>query len=403
MKKPAMALSMYLLLLSSLHGLQTKSSMNFDYASAEAMMKVIQALHDRLGIEAMGSLLDESLKLKAYQVSHDRYTSPERSKENQVTLSQFRRFMLSFSGDRIDTQGNRRLIITKPFYEDAIKNPAKFQKALQKIKSIPSTRFQESFRLALYWLPKEVELNIHAWILFDIGGSGAWAFRTEDGAQNIGFNILHMLDDLGEFNQELFLGILAHEIHHLGLPLSSYFKTIDYEHLSETSRLRWYSDYMRLFVTEGAAQKFCNNAPGVLSPKPYPKKVFAATSLNLKDWAYFQQQLVDIHKRAVQDLRKILRGESFDREKFESDFRDYWTWAAGEREGREFTLGRQYYYGSELLGVINAAFGREVLLEGLLDLRKIPDLYNRSIIKLRTPDFERYLFPEDIIKMIQEL
>jgi hypothetical protein len=403
MKKPTMAMSIFLLVFSSLLGLQTQSSMHLDYESAEAMMKVIQALHSQRGTSIVEKLLDEALKFKAYQVSHDRYTSPARSKENQVTRSQFRRFMLSFSGDQIDTQDNRRLIITKPLYQDAIKNPAKFQEALQVIKSIPSTRSQEAFRRALYWLPTDVDLVIHTWILFDIGGSGAWAFRSEDGAQNIGFNILHMLDESGEFDQELFLGILAHEIHHLGLPLSSYFKTIDFERLSETSRLRWYSDYLQRFVTEGMAQKFCNNAPGVLSPKPYPKEAFSATQANLKDWAYFQPRLADIHNRAVQDLRRILSEETSDREKFETDYRDYWTWAAGEKEGREFTLGRQYYYGSELVGVINAAFGREALLEGLMDLRKILLLYNRGIKKLRPQDFERYLFPEDIINMAQEL
>jgi len=398
-----MVISMYLVVFSSLFGLRNKSSMYLDYESAEAMMKVILALNDQKETAVVERLLDESMRFKAYHVSQDRYTSPERSKENQVTLSQFRRFMLSFSGKEIDTQGNRRLVITKSSYQDAVKNPGKFLKALQVIKSIPSTRSQEAFRRALHWLPNEVSLKIHAWILFDIGGSGAWAFRTEDGAKNIGFNILHMLDESGEFDQDLFLGILAHEIHHLGLPLSSYFKAIDYEHLSETSRLRWYSDYMQRFVMEGMAQKFCNNAPGILSPKPYPEEVFSATQANLKDWAYFQPQLADIHARAVLDLRQILRGETLDREKFESDYGDYWTWAAGEKEGREFTLGRQYYYGSELVGAINAAFGREALFEGLTDLRRILLLYNRSVKMLRPQDFERYMFPEDIIKMTQDL
>ncbi len=90
-------------------------------------------------------------------------------------------------------------------------------------------------------------------------------------------------------------------------------------------------------------------------------------------------------------------------EKYESDYSDYWTWAAGEKEGREFTLGRQYYYGTELVGVINAAFGREALLDSLLDLRKFLLLYNQSVKKLRPNDFERYLFPEDAIRMTQEL
>jgi hypothetical protein len=403
MKKRILALGVTLIFFPCLYASQKQSAMHFDYKSAEAMQKVIQALHDKVETKAVEMLLDEALKFEAYHVSHERYTDPERPKESQVTLSQFRRFMLSFSEGQVDTQDNKRLMITRPFYEEAIKNPDKFRKAIQTIRSVPFSRFQDSFKLALYWLPKEPELNIHVWILFDIGGSGAWAFQTRNGRDNVGFNILHMLNDKGEFEKEMFLGTLAHEIHHLGLPLSSYLEAINYENLSETSRLKLYSDYMEPLVTEGMAMKFCNNAPGVLSPRPYPEKAFAATQLNLKDWKYFQDQLIDIHRRAIKDLRQLLCDTTVDKEIFESDYDNYWTWRAGEKEGRTFTLGRRYYYGAELLGVIYAAFGRDAVFEGLLDIRKILLLYNEGVMKLGLEDFERYLFPEDIIKLVKEL
>lgn len=403
MKKLLLAILTILTFFPYLFALQKQPSMHFDYKSAEAMMKVLQALNRQAEGEVIQRLLDEALKYKAYEVSHERYTDPDRDKENQVTLSQFRRFMLSLSGDQVNTQNNRRLDITRPFYEDAIRNPEKFHKAIQKIQSTPSSLFQESFDLAIYWLPKKPDLNIHVWILFDIGGSGAWAFRTKDGTHNIGFNMLHMLNDKGEFDIDLFLGILAHEIHHLGSPQSLYLEAINYDLLKESSRLRLYSDYVIPLVTEGMAQKFCNNAPGFLTPKPYPKKPFSATSLNLEDWTYFQKQYIEIHYRAIKDLRQLLGSTSLDKAKFETDYNNYWTWRAGEIEGKNFTLGRRYYYGTELLGVINAALGREVLFECLKDLRKIPLLFNEGIKKLRPKDFEQYLFPEDILKMVQKL
>jgi hypothetical protein len=403
MKKLILVLLITLVFFPSVFALQKQSHMQFDYKSVEAMMKVIQALHRRVEVTTVEKLLDEALEFIAYQVSHQRYTHPERSKENQVTLSQFKRFIMSFSGDQVDTQDNRRLIITMPFYEDAVKNPEKFQKAIQKIQSIPDSHFQDSFRLALHWLPKQPDLDIHVWVLFDIGGSGAWAFRSKDGEQHIGFNMLHMLDDKGDFDQEMFLGILAHEIHHLGSPLSHFLEAINYDSLSETSRLKLYTDYLSPLITEGMAQKFCNNAPGALTPKPYPEKAFVASSLNLEDWTFFQNQFLDIHNRAIKDLRQLLGRETIDRNKFESDYNNYWTWMAGDIEGKKFTLGRRYYYGTELLGVINAAFGREALFGGLLDIRKILLLYNKGVKKLRPGDFASYLFPEDIIKMVQEL
>jgi hypothetical protein len=403
MKKQNWALTMPLLFSLSVLGIPERSQMHFDSKNAEAMMKVILALNRHAEASAVEKLLDEALKFEAYQVSQERYTDPQRSKEDQVTLAEFRRFMLSYSGARVDTQNNRRLVLTKPFYADAIKNPDKFQNALQKIHAVASSRFQDSFDLALSWLPTTPNMDIHVWVLFDIGGSGAWAYRTEDGKQNIGFNILHMLDDHGEFDFELFAGTLAHEIHHLGSPLSSYFESIHYEELDKTSRLKLYSDYLDTMVEEGMAIKFCNNAPGVLSPKPNPEKDFAATRLNREEWAFFQEQLADIHSRAVMDLRKILAGTDINKEDFDSDYDNYWTWKAGKIEGKIFTLGRVYYYGAELLGAINAAFGKGALFECLLDLRKIPPLYNEGVRKLRPDNFEQYLFPDDIIKRVQEL
>jgi hypothetical protein len=380
-----------------------ESQMRFDCTSADAMMKAILALHQRADAATVDKLLDEALEFEAYRVSHERYTSPERPQEQQVTLSEFRKFMHSFAEGRVDTQNNRRLVITKPLLDDAIKNPDKFQKALEKIRSVASSRFQDSFKLALYWLPTTPNLDIDVWVLFDIGGSGAWAYRTQDGKQNVGFNILRLLDDAGEFDTELFAGTLAHEIHHLGLPLESYFKSIRYQSLQPTSRLKLYSDYLEPMITEGMAMKFCNNAPGVLSSKPDPERAFAATRSNLEEWAAFQAQFADIHHRAIKDLREILGPSEIDRDKFKSDYADYWTWKAGEKEGKTYTLGREYYYGTELLGVINKAFGRDAVFECLLDLRKIPSLYNEALKKIDPRDLEQYLFPEDIITMIQKL
>ena len=56
----------------------------------------------------------------------------------------------------------------------------------------------------------------------------------------------------------------------------------------------------------GMAMKFCNNATGVLSPKPYLKEAFAATHLNF-----------------IKDFRLLLSDDEVDREKFESDCNNF--------------------------------------------------------------------------------
>jgi hypothetical protein len=42
-------------------------------------------------------------------------------------------------------------------------------------------------------------------------------------------------------------------------------------------------------------------------------------------------------------------------------------------------------------------------MAGMLDLRKIPGLFNQAIRKLRPADFEMYLFPDDILEIIEAL
>jgi len=86
-----------------------------------------------------------------------------------------------------------------------------------------------------------------------------------------------------------------------------------------------------------------------------------------------------------------------------SAFANYWTWRAGENEGKEYILGRRYYYGSELLGVIYEGLGREAIFEIIYDFRKLLPLYNKGLMKLKPEGYKQYLFPGDIIIMVEEL
>ncbi len=219
-----------------------QSTIQFDYQSAEAMLEVIQAIHDKAGKETVEKLLDHALQMETYQISEERYTNPNRSKKNQVTLSEYKMFILSFLEDSVDTQGNRRLGFMKDLYQDAVKNPQKYAEALERIKSIKDSQIQEVLDIALYWLPEGNEVHTSAIILFDMGGGG-WAHKTKDGRHHTAFNILILLDENGTFDQDIFLGTLAHELHHVGIPLGGYYNRINYDSLSDTSRLKLYTDF----------------------------------------------------------------------------------------------------------------------------------------------------------------
>ena len=402
MKNLTLAISCALILFCCSCSSPQQSSIKFDYESARAMLGVIQAIHDHAERDTVERLLDQALTLDAYRICEERYTNPNRSKENQVSLVQYKKFILSFLLDSVDTQGNRRLGFMESLYSDAMKNPEKYSEALRRIKSIPESRIQESLKIALHWLPEGIEVNASVIILFDIGG-GSWAHQTKDGRHHTAYNILLLLDEKGTFDQDNFLGTLAHELHHIGIPLDSYFDTINYDGLTDTSPLKLYTDFIKGMISEGLAQKFCSNSPGKLTPKPYPEKRFAAIERARQNWEYYIAEFNDIHDRAIGDLKKILNGKITNPEEFMSAYTNYWTWHAGKSEGKDFVLGRRYYYGSELLGVINEGLGREGLFEVIHDFRKLLPLYNKALTELKPKGYQQYLFPEDIIKSIQEL
>ncbi|MFC1618795.1 DUF5700 domain-containing putative Zn-dependent protease [Candidatus Neomarinimicrobiota bacterium] len=390
-------------LLFSLCSAPGQTSFEFDYQGAESMIKVLQAVHDGASRDTVAALLDHMVQLEAYRVSEERNTQSTRSQDNHVSLSQFRAFISSFLDDTVATQGNKRLMMQKDWYATAIKDPARFEGAIQTLRSIPEAEYDAAFDLALHWLPDETVLDARIWVLFDIGGSGGWMYRTSDGTDHIGFNLLHMVDETGKFHRELFLGTLAHELQHMGRPLEDYYTLIDYDSLADTSRLKLYTDFFSQIIKEGMANKFCSNAPSRFSSPVNPDKAFAADETGVENWEFFSQELVDIHARAVRDLRAILNDQVDDPDQFWTDYRNYWTWWAGESEGRRFVLGRRYYYGAELLGAIHQAFGRELLLNATADIRRVPALYNDALRELQPPDYELYLFPDEVVQGVGEL
>jgi len=402
-KTTAPAMAAALLLLCSCQPTADESSYHFDASGAEATMGVIQAIHDHADRDSVERLLDEALLLEAYQVSNKRYTNPRRSLDNQVTLPEYRTFMLSYLDGAPNTQGNRRLALQEDAYADAIQDPGKYTEAIRVVRSIPESDYEQAFRLALRWSPEGSTLKAYIWVLFDIGGSGGWQFRTSDGRDHIGFSVPFLLNEDGRLDRDLFLGTLAHELQHMSIPLEGYSEAIAYSELPDTSTLKLYSDFLSPMIKEGLATKFCSNAPGRFSGKVDPDRPFAAKATGVENWEYFQSELLEIHSNAVNSLRMILDGQVEDVQAFNTEYRNYWTWQAGEIEGKRFHMGRRYYYGAELLGAIHEAFGRDAVFEAVTDLRRLPARYNEALEQLQPEGYRAYTFPDDIIAKIGEL
>ncbi|WP_129409078.1 DUF5700 domain-containing putative Zn-dependent protease [Marinitoga lauensis] len=375
-----------------------KSSITLNYKAIEPMLNVFQAIRNSNNINTIKELLKKILSTSEYQICEEQY----RIEKKQITLDEFKNFILSFSSNSKETQDNKRLLFLKKYYIDAINNLEKYKNALNKIKFISNDDIKEALNIALYWLPGNINLDVEVLILFDIGG-GAWAYKSKSGKYYTAFNILFLLDDQGHFDKDMFLLTLAHELHHLGIPLNTYLKSINYETLSDTHPLKLYSDFFYSIIKEGMAQKFCSNAPTNFSLKPYPEKKFAALKRVEKTWLCFMKEFKDIHKHAIQDLQNIVDGNITDISKFWKDYSNYWTWKAGQIENKDISLGRRYYYGSEILGLINAGMGRTALFEVMFDFRKLLFLYNKSLKKLHPDLYDKYKFPEALVEMIKNL
>ena len=308
----------------------SRSVLSLDYQGASAMMDVLQLIHDGAAAPEIGSRLNTALGLEAYRISAEQYDVEKKG----IDLQQFRTFMLSLADENVDTLGNRRLEFLKDYFLDAVKNPEKYRRALAAIGAISQEEVRGALDRALFWLPQGVSLNVKVLVLFDIGG-GAWAYKAKNGQNYSAFSLPFLLDEKGEFDSSMFLLTLAHELHHLGIPVDAYYQSIGYDKLPPGSPLRLYSEYVVSMIKEGMAQKFCSNAPGKLTDKPDPQEEYAAVEEGRRTWDFFISEFDRIHLRAVRDMEKIVAGEIRDVEGFWSDFSNYWTWRAGSVEGRQ--------------------------------------------------------------------
>jgi hypothetical protein len=375
-------------------------TVNLDITGAISMMNILKAIHERQDTHTIEQMLSNTLKLEPYKVSAERFGAADQSMP--VTLTEYRNFILSLSGDSVAIQHNRRLEFLKPYYLEAVDHPEKYGKLIKKVSSLSGKDMDRMLETALAWLPPGTPINATILISFDIGGA-AWAYRAKNGKDYIMYSVPFLLDENDRFKKEPFLQTIAHEIHHIGIPLDGFFKKIHYDELPDTNRLKLYTDLVASMIKEGMAQKFCSNAPGKFSGKPYPLKGYSAIEKGKMNWHYFISDFGTIQDSAETIMTDIVNGDCVDPGRFYERFSNYWTWKAGVIEGRDLVLGRRYYYGSEVLGVINKAFGKEALFEVMADFRKLPDYYNRSLNKLKPKHYQDYLFHDDLVMKILKL
>jgi len=318
-------------------------------------------------------------------------------------LDEYNAFIKSFTIDSASyIITNKRLEFLEPYYRDAISNPDKYERVIYELGSLTHSDMKDVLDRALYWLPPDTYIQVRILISFDIGGA-AWAYKSSEGKDYIMFSVPFLFNEEGNFNKEFFLQTTAHEIHHIGFPIDAFLDKINYYNLNDTGRLKLYTDFIAGMIKEGMAQKFCSNAPNRFTPAPYKGESFAAISKGIENWDYYMSDFPAINDSACYMLNEIVNGLVYDPDLFYQRYGNYWTWKAGSLENRDIVLGRRYYYGAELLGVVNLALGREALYEIMSEFRKLPFLYNEALKQLRPDDYQEYAIDEDLALKILNL
>jgi len=373
---------------------------SIDVSGAEALINVFDAMQHGESSQQIDVLLDKALALNPYLVSAERFTAKDQN--SPVTLEEYRNYIKSLSTDSVDDRGNRRLAFLKPRYIDAYQNLSVYKNLIEQVKSLSKEDIDNMLKQATDWLPNDVKVNAELLVMFDIGGA-AWAYRASDAKDYIMFSVLFLLDEDGTFSKEMFLKTVSHEIHHVGIPLNDFITKVDYENLPDTSRLKLYVDFIAGIIKEGMAQKFCSNAPCKFTEKPYPDEIYAAIPKAVENWDYFISDFGAINDSAKTMISEIALNKIVNIENFYERYANYWTWKSGTVENKEIVLGRRYYYGSEVLGLINSALGKEPLFEIMYDFRKFPYYFNVALKKAKPENFENYLFDEVVVDEILNL
>lgn len=132
-------------------------------------------------------------------------------------------------------------------------------------------------------------------------------------------------------------------------------------------------DFLSLFVAEGTATKFVDNAPGGCVPVVDEARTSGGYAFGGKGvdslWKIYTLEEATIFKRMVETFEKAYSGHLTEKQ-LKAEMSNYWL--SGLK-------GLVYFLGSELFGTIYHAFGKDRSFAAMKDPRQIFDLYNNAI------------------------
>jgi len=341
-------------------GQLTAQSVQVDVSACRTMLTVLKTMKSHASRDSVSVMLDSVLDSKAYRVMFSHYNRSWRS--NHLPREVFKRMILSVEFPGEYTLGeNQRADQMLPFWSQSYRNLSIFEGAVGQVETIDlKALINDGVKYAQSWLPPGWAIPDFYFLILPNGGSPAF---TIDHAQGYDFFQLPR-DSSNMIGWNMLIGTISHESFHLGMGGS----VLDSMTLSPSDSLAL--RFISLFVGEGTATKFIDNAPGGCVPAVDPSRPDPFESVRAADWETYSTEEAQIIKQMVTTFDKIYRGE-LNTEDVDREFR---YWLGGK-------VGPAYFVGSELFGAIYAVFGKEQVFAAMRDPRKLFTLYNSAIEK----------------------
>lgn len=347
-----------------------------DVSACDAMFKVLIAMRNEVSFEATSSMLDSVLNTEPYEAMFRHYNRPYRP--NYLTRQVFRNMILSLAYEGEYSLGeNRRADQMLPRWREFYRDLRIYERHLLQLKTADLEKLiNEGVRYAQSWLPAEWVIPNFSFYVLPCGGSTAFAVA---GAQGYDFFQLPR-DSSGNIIGGALIATISHESHHLGIR--------DSLPASMTSSDSLAFSFISLFVGEGTATRFVDNAPGGCVPTVAESRRHSFNGDLGLLWKNYTSEEPDIFKRMVQSFEEIYSGR-MTAEGMNTEARDYWL--SGIK-------GRAYFLGSELFGAIYHAFGKDGSFAAMRDPRKLFSLYNQAIEKNPELLGKCYIIPEATVR-----
>jgi hypothetical protein len=353
-----------------------------DLSSCSAMMNIIDDLRKGQSKNEVSKHLDSILNTRPMVVMFKHYNRPYRP--DHLPKDVFKRMILSLRypeeyklGEK--ERADQMLDYWKLFYE----RPDFYRKSVIQLQQADlEYLINKAVQYAQNWLPLTMKIPGFDFYIIPNGGSGAFAI---DSSQGHDFFQLPRDSVTGLVKLNQLIANIAHESHHLGI-------NIDYPgNLSKQDSLAF--RFLSVFIAEGTATKFVDNAPGGFVPTINKKHAINFENQTYTLWKHYTVIEDSLFNELFKTFDKIYTG-SFSEDSINYSIRTYWLSGA--------IKGPAYFVGSELYGAVYYSYGRKGLFEAMTNPAKLFQMYNYSIE--RTAKLKKCIpVPEDLIEHFRKM